>query len=546
MTTSHQLESLGEIVPPELPDLLDLELGLTRAIADITRGQTFFRHPHELALIDHDRPGWLAALRADLPTFVPGDLYLCNSIKQKGAVRPGGILSIKGQTVYTALVGALSEQIRIALDWGTEHVDFSYPISADPQNPKWFDNYFPLWRRFAEESVARIRDWADLVVFADITAYYEAIDIGLLMSDLRAIGADALVLELLSKCLNKWSQASVPGRSVPQGFSASNILARFYLNRVDRALRERGVNHLRYVDDIHIFCRNEPEAKRHYVELIILLRKRGLAVQTVKSGITPRQLAIKRIEGLLPALRTILKDFVDSIAELFEVTNPYFGLAQAEKLLEENPDAAPIGLIREAYRRFFPQVPDGNFDKTLFHFLIRRLGRAADGFAFDHALGLLRSQPQESCEVLNYVGRLGRIADADLAILDYLESDAAVYPHQFYEIIAWRTQQTLQPSERFLTLVRQILYEHHVAPYLRSTCREFLARFGTDADLERIHDSLLATSDDLERAELLCCLRRMEVARRNAILARYTGAGSFTERAVLLVRSGWMPGAQQH
>jgi hypothetical protein len=530
-------------MPDDLASILNLNLALTRVIGEITSAQTFFRHPHELDLIGLDRAGWLASLRSELATFVPGDLYLCNAVKPKGTVRPGGILSVRDQTVYAALVGALSEQIRASLDWHSEHVDFSYPISPRVDDPRWFANFFPLWRSFAEESIRRIDDWAEYVVLVDITAYYENIDIGLLLSDLRGIGSSPVVLEALSKCLNKWSQAAIPGRSVPQGFGASNILARFYLNRVDRALRERGVNHLRYVDDMRLFCRTKDEAKRQFVELIVLLRKRGLAVQTAKSEIVTADEAKDSIQGLLPALYTILQDFVDSIRDLFGVTNPYFNLADAEQMLEANPDSAPIGLIREAYRRFFLQNTDGRFDRTLFHFLLRRLARAGDEFAVDHSLTLVQTQPQETTEVLYYLGKLERAGYADTSLLDYLSSPNAVYPHQFYEVFQWRLRQAPPPPVRFLALVRTVLFERPAPPYLRSVCREFLARFGTDADLERLHDSLLVTAEDLERAELLCSLRRMEPSRRNGILSRYAHAGPYTDRAITLVRSGWNPGA---
>jgi hypothetical protein len=529
-------------LPDDLTSQLDLDLGLRRALADVTMGQSFFRHPHELALIDVDRPAWLAAIRRDLATYVPGDLFLCNAVKPKRAIRPGGILSLRDQTVYAAVVSALSERIRISLDWGSETVDFSYPVSPHVGDPQWFANFFPLWTGFADQSLSRIRQWADPVVFVDIAAYYECIDIGLLLSDLRGIGAPPAVLELLSRCLNKWSQASVPGRSVPQGFSASNLLARFYLNWVDRALRERGVHHLRYVDDLRLFCRSQAEAQKQLVELIVLLRKRGLAIQTAKLDILGRDAAVARIEGLLPALRSILKDFVDSLADWFDADEPYMNLAKAEEKLAKNPQAAPIGLIREAYRRFFLQQ-DRSFDKTLFHFLLRKLGKAEDDFAFSHALTLLSSQPQETREVLHYLTRIGRVPAAEPSLVDYLESSAATYPHQFYEIISWRIDATPPPGERFLQLVRRLLYETAIAPYLRSVCREFLGRYGTATDIDRAHDTLSSISDDFERAELLCTLRRMESGRRNGILARYASAGPYTDRAISLVRKGSLPGA---
>jgi hypothetical protein len=527
-------------LPTDIASHLDLALGLRRALGDRKSGQAFFAHPHELDLINVDRAAWLNDLRADLPTFVPGDLFVCNALKPNGGIRPGGILPLRDQTVYTALVGTLSEKIRLALSWNGETVDFSYPISTRIHDPEWFANYFPLWRAFETESLNRINDWANPIIFADIAAYYECIDIALLLSDLRGLNCPPAVIELLSRCLNKWSQANVPGRSLPQGFSASNILARFYLDRVDRALRDRGISHLRFVDDIRIFCHSEHEAKRHYVELIVQLRKRGLAVQTAKSGIVERAEAVTRIEGFMPALQTILRDFVVSIADLFQASDPYFDLSRAERLLENDPNAAPIGLIHEAYRRFFLQHDAITvFDKTLFHFLIRRLGRVQDPFAFVHAVGLLRTQPQETLEILRYLSNISRVEQSDDLIVEYLDSVEAPYSHQFYQVLSWRAKQREIPCERYLHLVRSLLYERNIVPYLRSACREFIARFGTEADLDRLHDSLATTANDLERAELLCCLRAMEPSRRNAILARYIGAGPYTDRAVRLVRSGW-------
>ena len=73
------------------------------------------------------------------------------------------------------------------------------------------------------------------------------------------MGVDRHVVALLSTCLNRWSSGN--GRGIPQGISASDILGKVYLNSIDLALRELGFVHLRYVDDIRIFCQNEVEAK---------------------------------------------------------------------------------------------------------------------------------------------------------------------------------------------------------------------------------------------------------------------------------------------
>jgi hypothetical protein len=70
---------------------------------------------------------------------------------------------------------------------------------------------------------------AAYVVMADITAFYENIDLGLLLSDLIE------AINQISSCLNKWAQ--VQGRGIPQGQSPSDILAKLYLNSIDQTLK---------------------------------------------------------------------------------------------------------------------------------------------------------------------------------------------------------------------------------------------------------------------------------------------------------------------
>jgi hypothetical protein len=95
---------------------------------------------------------------------------------------------------------------------------------------------------------------------ADISSFYENIDISLLVSDLRDTGAPPAAIDQLSVCLNRWSQ--VPGRGIPQGQSSSDILGKLYLNNIDQVLKSMGYSHLRYVDDIRVFCGSEVEAKK--------------------------------------------------------------------------------------------------------------------------------------------------------------------------------------------------------------------------------------------------------------------------------------------
>jgi hypothetical protein len=522
----------------ELIGLLDLPLAWRRVCDDWNSERLFVRPSHERALVEEDLETWLSDLLEDLRTdrYTPSSLYIVNAPKGAGLTRPGGCLLLRDQVVYAACLGACLERIHTALTWTDEPVDFSYPLSEDPQAVDWIKPSFLSWRAYATKSLAAINSGALYVILADVAGYYECLDIARLMSDLRYIGVPDPIISQLSQCLNRWSMTTISGRGVPQGFSSSDILGRFYLMPVDRHLYDRDFTHLRYVDDFRVFCSSLNEAKRVLVELGTVLRKRGLILQTAKSQIHLAATARPRIEGIQPIVMGIQRNFLNEAAAALG-TDVYIGVAEADRLLAENVADAPIEIIRQAYTSYFLEATDVRFEKTLFRFLLNRMGKHKEDFAFDSVLEYLSRQPEETRTILRYLERIGAVERAEERMVQYLNSEEAVYPYQIYEIVAWRNRLGVQPMADLLSYVRQLLFDRRIPPYLRCACRAFIAQFGSGIDLERLEDSYSEIGDDLEKAEVVCGVRRMEEGRRNAFLARVANDGYYTARAVKAVRS---------
>jgi len=522
-----------------IADFLDLTLAWERVKLDLKSGRVFIKHPHEKALIEENTGAWIKQLETDLRngTYAPSAMILVNVPKPKGGIRPGGLLSIRDQVIYAALVGSMLSRIRSALTWSNDPVDFSYPLADDLTKTDWLKPSFNLWRAFANKSVERIDKGSEFVLMADIAGYYELVDFEVLMSDLRALGIEDILCKQLSACLNRWSLAAASGRGLPQGFRASDILGRLYLNQVDQALHERGFTHYRYVDDYRIFTNTEREGLIAFAELIVLLRKRGLVIQSQKSELLPGAKARGIILGIQPILKSILKDFIDDVGLAFDITNPYFDFWEAQQLLESNPERAPVDIIRAAYQKYFIDTDPSKFDKTLFHFLLKRLCSFHDKFAFPHVFEVLAIHPEETQAVLDYVGDVSTAQESDPYLLSIIDSDRAVYPYQLYQIVQWRNTLLVDPSIDLLSYIRKIIFERPIPLYLRSVCREFLAKWGSPADLERLIEGLQAASSDIEKAELICCLRRIEIGRRNSIISRVASEGEFPSRAARLVRA---------
>ena len=512
---------------------LDLALALRRIEADYQHGRAFVRRPYELKLIASVRQEWLAGLAARLVagTFAPTAAPLTNVPKGAGGVRPAALLSLEDQVVYTALLGAALPQMLPTLQWIAPAKDYAYQLRK-PATTEWVSAPFWCWEKFRERSVALVDAGAAMVVSTDITGCYEHIDHATLISDLRACGVTLDVLTLLSTCLGRW--CCLGGRGLPQNMTASHLLAKLYLGRVDRALADAGFKHVRYVDDFRIFCGSKAEAKRALLTLAVVLRDRGLTLQTAKTKMLPPAEARAEFEGIAPVLKPMVAQFIKDIAAQAGVDAAYMTVTEAEALVAQGSAEIPTQMLRAAYDVHF--MDGAEFDRTMFHYLIARLGKATDPFALDHALSLLESHPEETEYILRYAAQVGAVATADDKLVQYLRSEAAVYDYQTYQFLQWRTAQPEVASEAVVGFARTIAAADNTASHVRAVARGLLGRFGTDADLDDLIRRYGTAGSELERAEIVCALSRVERGRRNAFLGRSQNDGFLVAAAIAAVR----------
>jgi len=524
-------------MPEELAKLLNLDVAWRRVKADI-HDRVFIRHPYEVKLIELDLAGWLDSILDSVQkgTYNPSPLIVCDVPKGGGAVRPGAHLSLVDRVMYAAYVGACFPHIHRSLFWSQGQVDFSYRLSIHYDNPVWIRSRFHGWRAFQNKSIEKIEEDIPYVLIADIAGYYENIDISTLISDLRQTGAPADAVIQLSSCLNRWAQVS--GRGIPQGQSPSDILGKLYLNAVDIALREMGYSHYRYVDDFRIFCRSRIEAKKAIVDLIRLLRPRGLGLEMQKSRIYQTDEAKAIIEGVMPILDTVRDKFVAKIIRHFKLPDAYISMPEAEKILSREPDDTTVEIIRETYKTYFIDSTDDSFNSTLFHFLLNRLGKHKDKFAVEHCMTLLEKHPEETRTILDYLSRTVELVEIEDSLIEFLNSQDAIYPYQNYQIIEYVSSNPAKPSEALMAISRRLGFDNSQPPYLRSFCRKILGDFGSIGDLERLQDSYSEARNSLEQSEIICSLKRMETGRRNTFLARAEHDGELNRRSSIIVKSG--------
>lgn len=336
---------------------------------------------------------------------------------------------------------------------------------------------------------------------------------------------------LLSSCLHRWAHPR--GKGIPQGYSASDIIAKVYLEPVDRTLRNDGFDHLRYVDDIRVFCRDFRQAKKALLRLTELLRNRGLNIQSAKTKIVRADLAIHEIDGITPIIHAILRDLQEEIREGYDL-GAYATVADLELLAEAHPEHPPVEVLERAFRDHFVDATDA-FDKTLFHFLLTRLGAASSACARDYCVGLLGLKPEETEYILKYLGRIGLTEIDQNRIIAYLNSPEAIYEYQIFQILRHFYQHDFN-LEEILQFCRSIMHNGEFAPWVKHYAIALLGKGGSPADLEQLEAFYQESSDSLQRATLICSSCQMERDRRNAFLGRVRDDGWLEEKAARWVR----------
>ena len=515
---------------------LDLELAWRRVKHDIAEDRVFIRHPYLIDLIEVNLNEWLGQLKEKVAgsEFQPSALRVCDVPKPKGAVRPGGDLGLADQVIYSALVADARPQIQAALRWGNPLPDFAYRLRENSREVPSFDNFLKNWKAMTNYSLKCIEDGYSHVVVADVAGYYEQVDIYTLRSDLNGLAVNEETLQLLEKCLHRWAQ--VPRRGLPQGFSASDILGKLYLNAVDTSLAGAGFKHCRYVDDFRIFCRSNADARKALLLLTQTLRHRGLVVQTAKTKILGANEARRQFEDVPLIIDEVNVEFLQKLREVADLNASSLTMVEVDKILAELPSDEPAEMLAEVYRKYFIGAQN-DFNRSLFRYLLHRLGSARNHCALEHALGMLKDHPEETKVILSYAAALGEVAKADTAIVGFLQDEDAIYPYQAYQMLKWRRSQEATPTDQLMQKIREFALRGEVIAFLRAEARAALGQWGLPADLEAMMHGYANANGDIEQAEIICAIAQMETGLRNGFLGRVADDSDLCSRAVRLVKT---------
>lgn len=495
--------------------------------------RSFVLHPFLNRWVEQDLANWLESIKKRLDDgYSPREGSACFMPKPKGMLRKGIVLDLRDEVVYTALLGEFCRAIWGKVAWSQGDPDMAYKMvepCGESAPVEWIEDRLSNWRDWNTKSLQLLKQGVRYVLFTDIFNFYDNIDLNLLGSCLMELDLDPQSVELAMLCLRRWS--TPVGRGIPQGCTASDILSKLYMNSIDMALRDRGRVHLRYVDDIRVFCVTKHEAKQALADLTIRLAQKGLALNAEKTDILPVEMARAKIAGVSDVIASLHKEMRNA-----QALDDYATETEIEEEFKKNPSRVPSTVFETLFLERFT-ITDADFDKTLLHYLLTRLAAVRSTAAVKYCLQLIHDRPEEMDYILKYL-RGVQLDESDITgITSFMSSDEAIYDYQLYHIVRWFVSIGRLPNE-LVSLCRRWAFDRNKEPWLRTYSLLVLARAGNEADLEGIEQSYNTAQTKCEKAEIVTCLERMEKSRRNRFYGRVKHDSDLVLRAVELAKQG--------
>jgi Reverse transcriptase (RNA-dependent DNA polymerase) len=400
----------------------------------------------------------------------PTSVEIVDLPKDRLAVRPLARFEIAHRLHYEALVIALAPIIQNALSrsvyssrWWSKKNRLLSPTRS------WID-----WQRAARnyhQAHPKL-----LLANTDVSAFYEHIDIDILIDDLRRLKVPVSRLNSLQNFLKSFNQLS-SAWGLPQGSDMSGLLSNLYLSTFDAEIRRGKFWHVRYSDDTYIFGRNWDALRGVLVRANKTLRHRHLNLNASKTDVYPG-------DKVLSLLEDKEKDAIK------------YGV-------EVSADWAPDRL----HKLFDRATADSQPNVRDIKFCMTGLATLKDDYAVPWLLANLTQIPHIEREVLVYLD-LFVASEPSLrrSVCDVLLSEEVrQYPSAQQHILVFMIHNNIRTRQASDEAWR-LLLDRNGDTFVREMAARYLGLFGPAGEVGQLKQQYqLETDHRMRRALLVAC-----------------------------------------
>jgi hypothetical protein len=388
--------------PREFLRITNFELAFTRIVRGGNKEyKQFYRHlfPSYGLALQQNLQALVDQLKTGTYTAKPPTVVY--QPKKSGILRPLTLLSLEDLIVYQSIANVVASKFES--DQGKYALKKSFgALFAGPSSPFFYKSWRSSYRTYNKAIEAAFKSGNEFVADFDLVSFYDLIDHGLLRKCLARRVKNNDLLDLLIRCLQRWTpelSGHHVNHGVPQGPEPSAFLAECFLFKFD-SMRFPMVKYLRYVDDIKLMAKDEIPIRRALLRLDLASKRLGLVPQAQK-------IDCRRVE----ALSDILKSVPSGLATGFGSSD------------EEAPNKQRQSELLKLFwgslgRKHSERVID---DQTIFKFSLYRLNPRRD--VMRQISPFLVKRPDLSWILASYFKRFPKDEEAANFLLDALKKD---------------------------------------------------------------------------------------------------------------------------
>jgi len=322
------------------------------------------------------------------------------------------------------------------------------------------------------------------VANTDISAFYEHIDVEILIDDLRRLRVPELQLDSLDQFLQAFNCLS-SAWGIPQGADLSGMLANLYLATFDAEIRREGLRLFRYSDDTYIFGNDWDHLRGVLVQTNRALRHRHLNLNASKTRIYPNHEVLALFEDKeKDAISYGIRSYADWAPERLH--------ALFDEAREESP----------------PKTRDIKFCLT-------NLANLDDDYAVKWLLASFTEIPHIAREVLVY---LSKFADTDPYVERFvpellLRDELRSYPSALQHLLVFMIRHESR-GRRLSDAAWKLLLNRNGETFVREMAARYLGLLGSRGEAGQLKQEYqLESNYRIRRALLVACYESNQCSR---------------------------------